>query len=280
MAGSATRNARAISAGRQPGDLAERQPDARLGGERRVAAGEDEREPVVGDRAHVVLLGGQRFEPGEQLGLAREGLLAADPVDRAVAGRRDDPGAGIGGLAVALPPLECDRERVLHRVLGELDVAEDAGEDGDGTAPLLPVDPRERGQCSITGRSSTDAREATGIRAAIAIAASRSSAFDLHQAADLLLRLGVGAVGDDRLAVADADGLRGPRHVELGAEAERAGRAELAEERLPLRDLLGARGLRLLRAHLLPGLDVLGAVREQGDVLHDALTVPFAFGSM
>ena len=30
------------------------------------------------------------------------------------------------------------------------------------------------------------------------------------------------------------------------------------EERLPLRDLLGAGGLRLLRAHLLPGLDVLG----------------------
>ena len=57
---------------RQAGDLAERQRDAGLRGERGVAAGEDEREAVVGDRAHVVLLGGQRLQSRQQLGLARE----------------------------------------------------------------------------------------------------------------------------------------------------------------------------------------------------------------
>ena len=43
--------------------------------------------------------------------------------------------------AVARPALEGGRERVLHRVLGELEVTEDAREDRDGTAPLLSEDP-------------------------------------------------------------------------------------------------------------------------------------------
>ena len=78
---------------RQAGDLAQRQRDPRLGRERGMAAGEDEREPVVGDRAHVVLLGRKGLEPRQQLGLAGERLLAAQPVDRTVARGRDDPRA-------------------------------------------------------------------------------------------------------------------------------------------------------------------------------------------
>ena len=68
---------------------------------------------------------------------------------------------------------------------------------------------------------------------------------ELHQAADLLLRLGEGAIGDDRIAVADADGLLRRGAVELEAGAERAGLAEFAEQRLPLRHLFCAerRGL-------------------------------------
>jgi hypothetical protein len=38
------------------------------------------------------------------------------------------------------PALERRRERVRDRVLGELEVAEDADEDRDRTAPLLPED--------------------------------------------------------------------------------------------------------------------------------------------
>ena len=79
---------------REAADLAQRQRDAALGGERRVAAREDEREAVVGDRAHVVLLGGELLQPPDELRLLLEDLLAADPVDRAVARGRDDPGAG------------------------------------------------------------------------------------------------------------------------------------------------------------------------------------------
>ena len=83
---------------RQAGDLPQRQRDPRLGGERRVAAGEDEREAVVGDRAHVVLLGRQRLEPRQQLGLAGEGLLAPDPVDRAVARGVTIQAPGLSGV--------------------------------------------------------------------------------------------------------------------------------------------------------------------------------------
>ena len=207
---------------RQACDLAQRQRHPCLGSECRVAAGEDECEPVVGDRAHVVLLGRKRLQAREQLGLAGERLLTAEPVDRPVPGCGDDPGAGVRRRPVAGPALERGRERVLHRVLGAVEIAEDAGEDGDGTAPFLPEDRADDlRQCSITGLSSTDARKATGIRAAIAIASSRSSALEHHDAADLLLRLGERAVGDDRLAVADAHGLRG----RSGPRAPRRSRA-------------------------------------------------------
>ena len=68
--------------------------------------------------------------------------------------------------------------------------------------------------------------------------------------------------------------------VELGAEAERAARPELGEERLPLRDLLRARGLRLLGAHLLPGLDVLGVMLvSSATYFMTASSVAFALGS-
>src|SRR5205085_1382961 len=125
----------------QSGDLTERQRDLRVRGERRMAAREDEAEAVVGDRAQVVLLrGAQLFEPGEELGLPRERLLAADPVDRPVARARDDPSARIAGHACARPSLDSCCVGVLQRILGELEVTEDAYENREGTTPFLPKD--------------------------------------------------------------------------------------------------------------------------------------------
>ena len=37
-----------------------------------------------------------------------------------------------------VPALERDQERVLHRLLGPVEVAEDAGEDGDRLSRLAP----------------------------------------------------------------------------------------------------------------------------------------------
>ena len=70
---------------------------------RSVAAGEDQLEAFVGDQSLLVVR--QLLGAGEQLGLPRKVLLAADPVDRAVARRCDDPCAGVRRNAVARPPV-------------------------------------------------------------------------------------------------------------------------------------------------------------------------------
>jgi hypothetical protein len=100
-----------------------------------MAARKDQLEALVGNRG--VLVVGELLCTCEQLRLACERLLAPDPVDRAVARRRDDPRARVRGRAVARPPLERDRERVLHRVLGEIEIAEDAAENCDAASTLV-----------------------------------------------------------------------------------------------------------------------------------------------
>ena len=105
-----------------------------------MAAGEDEREPLVGDRAHVVVLARELLQPCEELHLLAKDAIAPDAVDRAVLRGRDDPGRGVARVALSRPALERRRERVLDGVLGELEVAERAGEDPDSVSPLLPED--------------------------------------------------------------------------------------------------------------------------------------------
>ena len=118
-------------------DEAQRQRDLRLRRERRVAAGEDQLEPLVGNDGLLVV--GELLGSSEQLRLAGQGLLAADPVDRRVPGRRHDPGAGIARRSVTRPAFRCADEGVLHRVLGEVEVTEDAAEDRDRAGPLVAV---------------------------------------------------------------------------------------------------------------------------------------------
>ena len=115
----------------------------------------------------------------EQLGLARERLLAPDPVDRPVARGRQQPGPRVGGGAVAWPALERGGEGLLHRVLGELDIAERAGEDRERAPPLLAEDGFDYEPSSsktITGLTSTEPWRAAGIFAAQPIASSSESA--------------------------------------------------------------------------------------------------------
>jgi len=81
----------------------------------------------------------------EQAGLRGEGAVAADAVDRAVARRRDEPTARARRDAVARPALRRDRERLLGGLLGEVEVAEEADQGSEDTAPLLAEDPVEAG---------------------------------------------------------------------------------------------------------------------------------------
>ena len=118
---------------RQAAERAQRQRHPRLGGERRVAAGEHQAQAVVG---HVVgWLLGQRLER-EELLLAH--ALAAQAVDRAVAGGGGDPGAGVAREAVGGPALERDDPCLLHGLLGEVEVAEHPDQRGDRPPRLAP----------------------------------------------------------------------------------------------------------------------------------------------
>ena len=104
-----------------------------------MTAREDELEPLVGDRrlVHGLLC---RLGHVEQSRLRREGAVAADPVDRAVAGGGHEPGARVRGRPVARPALGGDRERLLGGFLGEVEVAEEADQACEHAAPLVAED--------------------------------------------------------------------------------------------------------------------------------------------
>jgi hypothetical protein len=90
------------------------QPYPRLEGERRVAAGKDQRQAVVGDGHGVVVLlaGHGPLELGGQYRrLVGEALGAPQAVDRHVARRSCDPGGRLFRHAVTRPALERDDER-------------------------------------------------------------------------------------------------------------------------------------------------------------------------
>jgi hypothetical protein len=90
--------------------------------------------------------------------------VAPQPVDRPVPRHRHDPRPGVVGNAVRRPAAQRGQVRILDRVLGEPDVAEDAGKQGDGAAELGPEHPvdcrRLRGHAvagiTITGRTSIE----------------------------------------------------------------------------------------------------------------------------
>ena len=141
---SGTRKARAISSVCRPPSVRSVSATLPFRRERRVAAGEDEPESVIGDHAmRLDLVGGRSplDEPrlGVGLGLQDGLLLGQDPcppesVDGAAPGGGRDPGAGVVGDAIARPVLERRHERVLDRVLGQVEVAEDADQAGERAA--------------------------------------------------------------------------------------------------------------------------------------------------
>ena len=157
-----------------------------LGGERRVAAGEDQAQAVVAAPAPTSSAGIVTRRAAARPGVpVVAGGLAPDPVDRAVAGRRDDPPGRVRRHAALRPALERDGEGVLDRLLGEVDVAEEADQGGDGAPALLrgrPVRPpphsvpaAQDAGSSWKGRTSTGALAGDGALAAQLSAASRSA---------------------------------------------------------------------------------------------------------
>ena len=142
-----------------------------------MAAREHQSQSLVRDRRLVV--GGRLghlLQRGQQLAFSLEGPFAADPVDRRIPGGRDDPRAGVGGDAGLRPALERGREGLLDRILGSLEVAEGAGQEGYGASPLLPEDCLDYAAASVRagtiGRTSIEPIRADGIFDAHSIASS------------------------------------------------------------------------------------------------------------
>ena len=129
--------------GGEPAERAQRQRHLRLDGQRRMAAGEDQLQALVGDRAvvEVELVHGR----GRSIGLQQPRLVLSVRSRRMRSMARLRPVAtsqatGCSGDPVAGPPLGRDRERLLSGLLGEVDVAEEADQGREDAAPLAPED--------------------------------------------------------------------------------------------------------------------------------------------
>src|ERR671918_2243810 len=168
--------------GREPSQRSQRQRHLPLERKRRMAAREDQLEPLVRKRRLLKLglvhRGLRRLLCLEQLRLLGERGVASDAVDCAVASGDRQPCARVGRHAVAWPALRRGRECLLRRFFREIEVAEPADERREDAAPLVAEDlVDQRAYRSTIGRTSTaPPMRAAGIRAARASAASRLSA--------------------------------------------------------------------------------------------------------
>src|SRR5262249_45292537 len=129
---------------REAAEDPQRQCDAALGAERRMAGREDEPQEVVADvvvgrivdRAGCTLLPGFHGLPDLGL-LLLPALLTIDALQRAVLRDLHEPCAGFTRNAVSRPCLERGEERVLGELLGRAEVAtNESSKPGHEACPL------------------------------------------------------------------------------------------------------------------------------------------------
>ena len=158
--------------------------------------------------ASIVVLHGARAPPSSS-GLRGQGAVAADAVDRPVARRRHQPGAGVGRGPLARPALGGDREGLLGGFLGEVEVAEEADQRSEDPAPLLAEGPLEDRQ-PLHQRAHLDRAAHPGRRDPRGQLDRRVEVVGLEEqvAAERLLGLDERAVGGQRLAVLHPHGRR------------------------------------------------------------------------
>ena len=203
--------------GGQPAEQPERERHLRLDGQRRVAAGEHEPEPVVAHGPHL-----HRFLALVQQGglgvPVVAGRLAAQPVDRLALGRGDDPAGRAGREPVRGPVLHGRDERVLHRLLGDVEVAEGRVRTATARPCSARNTPRDRVLVGPTSSGTAAPRSGSPVATASlppqSRAASRSSASMIVNPPRCSLRLDERAVGGDHVAVLGAQHGRGARVVQ------------------------------------------------------------------
>ena len=127
---------------RESTDLPKRQRDLRIGRERRMAAREDETQPIVFD-AFIVRRSGFVDDVLDMLRVVLdriEARAAADGVDGLEAARRDEPRAWIVRDPVARPLLERGAKCVVQRLLGDVEIAEQTDQRCEDAARFGAID--------------------------------------------------------------------------------------------------------------------------------------------
>jgi len=114
----------------QPAYQPQREGHAALGGQRRMAAREDQSQPVVGNRLRIDHLGlprrAERDLVGDRAGAGIGAARAAQAIERAPPRRGQEPRARALGRARRGPAHERLRECLLHDLFGHVDVAHEA----------------------------------------------------------------------------------------------------------------------------------------------------------
>ena len=170
IVGSLTRNARATSAVVSPQSSRSVSATCASARQRRVAAGEDQAQPVVGDlgRRPAPARRARRRPSTQQRQRAADSVVAAEQVEGAVAARPSSARRPGWPARPLRPRRQRAGVRVLHALLGQVEVARDAhrrGEHegplatvrvGDGAADRRPPDGRRSAQSkTMIGRTST-----------------------------------------------------------------------------------------------------------------------------
>jgi hypothetical protein len=120
-----------------------------------VAAREDQPQPIVDDRA-VVAHGWPRVQAHQlrqPLRAVGHRPVAAQAVDRPPPGRCGDPRARVGRHAVAPPDRHGRLERVLDRILGQLEITDLTDQRGQHDCALLAERLRDGGGYGVWRRT-------------------------------------------------------------------------------------------------------------------------------
>ncbi len=138
-AGGVVRKARAISSVVRPQTSRRVSAMRASGARRRMTASEDQPKPVIFDGFILPLrrVGGHGLD---RLGRGVQSSSASQDIDGLVAAGRNEPGSRVRGHAVCRPFLEGRAECVLHRVFGELKVAEQSDQRGEDAPRVGAVD--------------------------------------------------------------------------------------------------------------------------------------------
>jgi hypothetical protein len=106
-----------------------------------MATGEDQPQHVVIEcRGRVGFISAESIEldlVAQLVLLLAKSDLPAHAVDRLVASDIDEPGARIGRRIFAGPSFERHRESILQRILGKIEIADEADQRGQRTARLV-----------------------------------------------------------------------------------------------------------------------------------------------